>query len=271
MVENCSDIQEYQDTDKTFSAFIQACVEAGEEKCALARPDTSAADTENKVWQLLETIKYNPIPIDGALITYDVVKSIILGLLYSPSQYPDLALGLNALITGNLTGAAGLASAAGPQTLVNESRQGIECGDKYSRVKSLADLRPVIAEAYNVSRLSGDNVPLLVMQCSRWKFNAKERYAGRFEVKTRTPVLLISNTFDPVAPVAAGRNLSAALEGSVLLQQHGFGVSSPSPCFPSLLFCPLFFSLFIIVICVSEKLRYNVPRLGKNLDGYTLR
>ena len=163
------------------------------------------------------------------LVTYDIMKSIILSELYSPNSYPGLAAGLDAFATGNLSEASALisslSSASADLGIAGESLQGIQCGDKYSRAKTLEALEPVFEAAYSVSRFGGDKTTLLSMQCARWEMAAKERYHGNFEVTTRHPALIVTNLFDPVAPPVSAHNLSAALGGSVVLEQNGFGVS----------------------------------------------
>lgn len=53
----------------------------------------------------------------------------------------------------------------------------------------------------------------------------KERCSGSFRAKTKNHVPVIGNTYAPVAPVVSARNLSNVLEGSVVFEQNGFGVS----------------------------------------------
>ena len=65
------------------------------------------------------------------------------------------------------------------------------------------------------------------MLCAQWPFEAKERYSGDFNVKTRTPLLFIGNTYDPATPAASARNMSASFEGSGMLERNGYGVSLP--------------------------------------------
>ena len=108
----------------------------------------------------------------------------------------------------------------------DESATGIHCGDKGPRAKSLEDVMPGIQALGNTSRLIGPTVMGLVTTCAQWRYQAKERYQGDFRVKTRHPVLVIGNTWDPATPLRSARNISATLEGSVVLEQHGYGVSA---------------------------------------------
>ncbi|KYK58794.1 hypothetical protein DCS_05812 [Drechmeria coniospora] len=150
-----------------------------------------------------------------------MVKSIILETLYSPAQYPALMKSLDGLISGNLTAAVDLGSSSGDlESSTNAS----------SRTSTFDEFAPVVDRAYSVSRFDGDKVPATSMQCAWWKMAAKERFGGNFDVTTRQPVLLMGNAHDPVTPLVSAKNLCVSLRGSVILEQHGFGVRfQPNP------------------------------------------
>ncbi|KXX79857.1 Carboxylesterase A [Madurella mycetomatis] len=223
----CRDIEWFTGTDKTFSGFFRACVE-NPNMCALANGNSTAEELEAAVYEYLETqLKYNPIPIDEFLIEYGIAKKIILGALYSPSQWPMLAAGFNAMLTQNSTALREIfqpASDSGIST-GDEALIGIRCGDKSARLSSLQDFRPILDQLHGMSRLA-DAPMWLLIQCAQWKMAAKERYSGDLNANTRHPVLLIGNTFDPVTPLVSAHNVSAGLEGSVVLQHNGYGHSS---------------------------------------------
>ena len=61
--------------------------------------------------------------------------------------------------------------------------------------------------------------------CAQWKIEPKERYTGDFNVKTKSPVLFIGNTFDGLTPLVSAKNVSSTFEGSALLTVDGYGVS----------------------------------------------
>lgn len=71
----------------------------------------------------------------------------------------------------------------------------------------------------------------LSMIATQWKLEAKERYTGDFRVKTKHPMLVIGNTYDPTTPLRSARNISESFEGSVVLEHGGYGV-----CYPFLIF-----------------------------------
>lgn len=233
-----SDVEWTTDTDKTFSTgFLGGCLEAGPNRCALARANATVSDLEETVFGLIDTLKFNPIAIGGVLVDYTIIKDAILGTLYGPALWGQLAVGLASLAsgTGNVTEAVleFVQQYAGELDLDSaaETTSAIKCGDKAVRASStgaagLNSVRPVVERLENQSRVGGDKLSWFVPRCAQWQLDAKERYDGDFNVQTKNPVLVIGNTFDPVAPLVSARNLSETLSGSVLLQHDGFGVSN---------------------------------------------
>ncbi|OJD30778.1 tap domain-containing protein [Diplodia corticola] len=217
------DTEMWEGTDRTFSAFLEACVEAGD-KCALNRPNATASSLEDGFYAWLEDVKYHPISLPDYSIDYSALRGSVVGALYNPRVYSDLAELIDGMMTGNVTD-------PGWQTMVlgltsTEARIGILCGDKATRSSRMEETLPAIDEQMRLSRLGGDVFSSTVMQCARWQMDAKERYLGDFNVQTRTPILTIGNTYDPVTPFASALNASKSFPGAVALEHHGFGHAS---------------------------------------------
>ena len=219
-----SDVQMYADTDKVFSGFIRGC-QANPHACALARPNMTAQQVEASVYALLHDLKFNPIPFSGSLIDYSAAKSLIASAMYGPISWPGLAALINGVMVGNLSVLEDPALMPAANDVENEALQGIKCGDKFVHATTRADIQPALDKLSAESKILGDQLPMVINQCAQWTMPAKERYSGDFRVKTNSPVLVISNTYDPYTPLKSGRNLTADLEGSALLQQRGYGVS----------------------------------------------
>lgn len=211
----------FADTDKVFAGFLSGCA-AAPDNCALARNNATAADIEKAIYDLIETLKYHPIGYNGLLFDWSLVRFSILGYLYGPASWPTLATMLDGLITGNLTVLDTL-----PFITENiaDRRWGIACGDKTTRGK--AEALRAIHGVMNNSKIAGDTAVHVITQCAQWQMEAKERYEGDFQVQTANPILLLQNTFDPVTPLRSAHNMSAGFEGSVVLEQNGYGVSPP--------------------------------------------
>lgn len=229
------------DVDPAFRAFLDLCFEEGPEKCPLAHEDSSAEATEKAVYDLLETTKTEPIPLPLSLVAYNStfaaktinhsgLRSLIHLTLYHPVNLPLMALGLDSLLNSeNLTAFANWRDVEGGLAgwvVQGESQIGVRCGDKNpaTRFDDIEEMREIVEEAEGVSRLGG--VGLYLYNCVQWTIEAKERYEGGFQVKTKNPILLTSSTYDPVTPLRSAHNASSGFEGSVVLERTGFGVSS---------------------------------------------
>jgi hypothetical protein len=109
-----------------------------------------------------------------------------------------------------------------------EMNAGIRCGDNAIRAERLEQVMPVVNALYNASYILGDIEASVTITCAAWRIEARERYKGGFhDVRTRSPLLFIGNTFDPLTPLASARNASMGFEGSRVLQHDGYGVSCP--------------------------------------------
>jgi|ERR1700761_8565055 len=217
----------YTDTDKVWKKFLSACI-ATPNKCTLAKYALSANDLEKRLDDLFNDIKFNPVPARSHIIDYSLVKKFIMTQLYYPDSYAKLAEALEGLLVRNITLLSALTSADTPLpgSVMFESLAGIRCSDKFLRTSNVDLVRTELKDKlYPISPRFGDLATVKMSTCAQWGFVAKGGYDGNFRVKTSFPPLVIGNTWDPVTPLKSARNLSALLEGSVLLQHNGHGVS----------------------------------------------
>ncbi|PYH64390.1 alpha/beta hydrolase [Aspergillus vadensis CBS 113365] len=231
------------DVDKVFEGFCAGCM-AAPDLCPIAKEYTSAANLEAAIYLMLENLKYNPIAIPeiGGIVTWSDVKSTIFEAMYLPSSWPLTSELLyyvqtrNTTILGNSEVYETIKSYGQSASLTSASDEvgtAITCSDKH-RSATLKEVLPYIKARQALSKISSDGSDG-DMRCAQWnpKMFAKERYSGDFEVKTANPVLILSNTYDPATPLPAAKNLTETFEGSVLLEQNGYGhttLSMPSLC-----------------------------------------
>lgn len=106
-----------------------------------------------------------------------------------------------------------------------ESSISIKCGDVLDSGKmNLTEILPQFEERIRRSYYFGDS-QIEFARCAQCKLSAKERYDWDFRVKTKTGVMIINNSYDPITPLTSARNLTSLLEGSSLLHQEGaYGV-----------------------------------------------
>lgn len=217
------------DVDSAFSGFCSQCVD-NRDICPIAG-DRTATELEEDIYAALETLKYNPIPISvngkGIIVDYATIKGIVYHALYFPAQWPALGQKLDILFSGNATSILPDLLAPAPSTPDAEAILGIKCSDNLAQAESLDEVLPGVEARRELSRLGGDIADISALQCARWGMPAKERYTGDFQVETAHPVLLVSTQNDPNTPLVSAKNMSAGFDGSVVLEQEGYGVSSP--------------------------------------------
>lgn len=220
------DVEQVADVDKAFSKFLEECFDAGEEKCALARSNTTAAAFEEEFYSWLEDdLKYHPVAIPEFVVDYSTIKRLTVMALYNSKRLPTLAKVINATMKGDFAADADLTVFhTDPQ--LREVHDAIQCADKTIRTDRIEDVMPFLEKQVQLSRLEGDVVGDQAMKCSQWPVESKERYLGDYNVQTKHPLLIIGNTYDAVTPFVSAKNASESFPGSALLEHRGFGVCS---------------------------------------------
>lgn len=200
---------------------------------------------ESAAWNLLEELKFNPIPIgtnESIILDYTLLKTVFVESVYDFSTWPVPTTIVDMLLKGE-TGdeLQTLIAALAPTTSeawINKmtlamSSIGIHCADGGYRAETLDEFMPAIHQLRNTSRIMGDSADGVGMTCARWQLAAKEKYEGDFKVKTRNPMLILANTYDGLTPIKSAYNASGGFEGSVVLEIEGYAHSSvalPSVC-----------------------------------------
>ncbi|KAE8420287.1 TAP-like protein-domain-containing protein [Aspergillus pseudocaelatus] len=224
---NDYDTEVWADSDKVFSSFFEQCLKTPEQ-CALASRNETAKQLEKSIYQLLDGLKREPIVYEHSIIDHSYLKTFIRFALYAPSSYPNLAAALNFLLDGNMPKFMDLAEAqvgglfASAQTS-DDAAFAIPCSEKRTGKHTLEEITPDLNILSQTSNLLGEVGNAVAMMCTQWKIDAKERYEGNFEAKTKNPIMVIGNTYDSATPLRSAQNISASFEGSVLLEHGGWG------------------------------------------------
>jgi hypothetical protein len=227
----------YAASDRAVRGFLKGCF-AFPDRCSLYRVDRTVGQLEEELFDSLQNLKTNPIPIHapgseqpaGFIGYWDVLNMFYLAM-YSPGKFVDMATALNGLMRGNFTALIEALTPASTTPHLNvvppaaEAVLGIRCADKKPRVDNLDGMRPTYLEFEATTRwfldFWGHSNHFV---CAQWKFDANERYEGDFHVKTANPILFIGNTYDPVTPFESAKNMSESFVNGVFLRLDGFGV-----------------------------------------------
>ena len=224
------DIDQFLTADSGFRAILAACIEAGPEKCALASLNSNAADLEATLVGMADKYGKNPVAVGSTVINSRMVRELFFIVIKYTGGIATAAQHLTNLVTGtNLTEVAAYYDglSAGVSVGDNDSIMGIKCSDTFLRADSIEGILPDVEHMLQTSELFAPLLASIAAQCANWPWAAKERYGGPWEgIKTKNPVLWFGNTYDPATPLASAKNMSTGFEGSVVVEQHGFGVSS---------------------------------------------
>jgi len=215
-----------------FDGYFEICDKVGAERCPLAGLEK---DSKTTVLDLLSSLYARPLPVSSdeaaGLVTYYDYKSFLYGTLYRPRSWLRFAEISSDLLKGNGTSFM-LASTRNLSSFgMAESGTAVLCTDAVPATNySLSSWSEFVANMTNLSLIAGDSRSLDTIPCRHWYAEPNERWLGSFDdVELHTPVLMISNTYDPATPIASGRRLAEKLgKNAVLLEQHSYGHCSTS-------------------------------------------
>jgi pimeloyl-ACP methyl ester carboxylesterase len=235
------DAEMLTDTDRVFEGFIEECVKAGEEDCALA----GLAGTKEELWQTVvdgvKRLKDEPIGVYVNNTVYGVVdfwtvwgNGVFPGL-YKPAAWRELAENLAALLRGNAT-AAFLAYNERAWDSLGDGLKFISINDGTSGHAQWAMDRQGLVD-YLLPHLNDSMFAEAEFEFyfskAAWSIPRTHNYVPKRNVTTAHPLLLLTTTYDPVCPLVSARSANEAFEGSRIVEVKGYGhcsVAVPSTC-----------------------------------------
>ncbi|KAJ7083181.1 TAP-like protein-domain-containing protein [Mycena belliarum] len=233
------------DTDKVWTAFVDGCVAAGSDGCALFSP--TAGEISEKVNKLYASLRERPIPVrtnvSFGLVDYSMMRRVIFSSLYSPyAAFPRLARALADLAAGNATALFKIGKARTFECACDESPYRFEpvgeagiavrCNDGKRISGAYEDIVDHYRKLGETSTWA-DMWEHTRMSCMEWPDFPKDHFRGPFIANTSFPLLMVSTTADPVTPLWAARKMASGFTGAVVLAQDSPGhcsTSGPSIC-----------------------------------------
>jgi pimeloyl-ACP methyl ester carboxylesterase len=200
--------------DGVIAAFFIYCHEAGPADCSYYTGSTPMDIYErfNQSFVQLDPRKAeaenwsNATELEAALL---ILKVTLLSAADSPlsyfSQLPEMLLDLESAISTQAVGAwtNQFAASSGANGYANpEWTLGVLCSDQDNRWynKTLQDLIPLI-QGLEAQSIIGEVWSHAMLPCTGWSIKAAEIFTGPFGGDTATPILFVSNTYDPVTPI----------------------------------------------------------------------
>lgn len=222
-----------QDVDEEYTWFFNLCHAAGPGTCA-----SYAEDVKKRFDTLLSKLELDPVILSSPItstpapkvITKDAVLAAVFHNLYAgETGFPFLARGLAALERGDA--AMWLAETARfqrPSGAAQETYMLITGADYAGRSKiaNRTVHRVVYDEVVRTSEYAGrvyalENVVLGVG--IEIMPPESQLFAGFEYTKTKTPILFLNPSVDPITPVANARYMAGFFEGAVVLEQNSTG------------------------------------------------
>ncbi|KAI0466927.1 TAP-like protein-domain-containing protein [Xylaria cf. heliscus] len=228
--------------DGVIASFFIYCFEAGPSQCSFHTGSSALSifDRFNQSFVQLNPQKAksenwaNATAIEAALLT---LKTAFYGSVASPvfsfSSLSDALVALEQAIaiqniaawTEAIVPLIGDPTPAGDTDA--ELRLGILCTDQDNKWynKSLEDLSPTIRHLREVS-IIGEIIAKSMLGCLGWSIKATEVYSGPFGGDTKTPILFVGNTYDPIAPVTSALQAAQMYKDAEVITVDAVGHTS---------------------------------------------
>jgi len=225
----------------TLGAFFRTCAAAGPARCSFADPGASAGELSAKWDKLTRDIRKRPVDLpqpDGTLhVTYAVLVSGALSILYDVPAWPTLAHVAEALVELEATPAAAAARATAAHGLaVTRARYADEpaFASGFDAVACVDGVEPRSPLAWPVAAAAQDRVAPYFgsawtfpsQACATWPGHDTDRYLGPYDRPTAKPVLVVGTRFDPATRYQAAQATAARMPGAALLTLNGYGHTS---------------------------------------------
>ncbi|OJI96496.1 hypothetical protein ASPVEDRAFT_48673 [Aspergillus versicolor CBS 583.65] len=223
-------VDQMDEAMETFSTF---CHFAGPDKCSFwgPTPDNITARMDDIVHQL----QNHPVALSGlgsglpTMVTYSDLKTLFINTLYNPqAMFPGMADILHHAERGNVSA---LANMYDQSNSISDARLAITCTDSYRRNKltTLDEFKSWAEYLVSKSKYIGDIYPSLLegILCRSFNPQLPDSMVIKDDISahkhTSFPILLTSNTIDPITPLLSARKITSQLSGSVLLLQEAVG------------------------------------------------
>ncbi|KAJ6550847.1 hypothetical protein DFH09DRAFT_988697 [Mycena vulgaris] len=226
-------------TEKTYRFYLETCSHAGPEACPLAEyADEPYEDIQARIESFFDRLAVTPLPVPFAfrpgLLTSGAARALLLMYLERPPQWSDSATALAQAMAGNGTMLFDkLATPRAPSTPHYDLvRLGVTCMDSpppASRadmpsaedlaaefLRTMREVSPHFGASVSVGEPDGG--------CQYWPVRGPERFVGPWNATLEWPMLIVSNTMDPITPIESGLRINSLMLNSTrIIIQDGPG------------------------------------------------
>ncbi|KAM0746142.1 hypothetical protein T439DRAFT_350818 [Meredithblackwellia eburnea MCA 4105] len=223
-------------TEDAFQWFLRDCSKAGPQACALAKAtEENPKDIQGRLEKYLDDLYENPVAVpNGArpgILNSGGARAILYLSTNLPTLWPAIASLFSSALSGNptplynfLIPSLPLHSPASTVSRIQTdlSRVAVSCLDSppFENAKDggVEDVVKGMLAALGTSPHFGGSIGMLEPDggCQFWPASGKgpERYTGPWNATLPHPMLIVSNTADPITPLASGRELNELMGNS---------------------------------------------------------
>ncbi|KAK7682659.1 hypothetical protein QCA50_014042 [Cerrena zonata] len=223
-------------TDDTYTHFVSECFNAGPQGCPLVgESDKIPSNVKDRIEAFINGLYRRPLAVPLAnrpgLLTAGRARNYLIITLLKPFGWHDASHAINEAIHGNGTR---ILNFLNDWKLYNDlERPAVSCSDAPPFIPPSAE--DVVNEYLDVyHNVSNFVFSVLTTEpdsgCQFWPVKPIERFVGPWNHTLRNPILLVSNTADPVTPITSGHSVVDLLGNSSRL----LVVDSPGHCSLSL-------------------------------------
>ncbi|KAJ7022172.1 hypothetical protein C8F04DRAFT_1049147 [Mycena alexandri] len=235
-------------TEKTIASTSKP---AGPAACPLAHyMDEPYEQIQARLESFFDRIALAPLSVPFGIrpgfITSGAARTVLLMFLLRPPQWADSALAFSQAMKGNGTLLFNKLATPRKQSTPHYdlARLAVTCMDSLPPPSSPADMptpedfaTEFIKTIREVSPHFGSSVAISTPDaggCQYWSQRGPERFKGPWNTTLEWPMLIVSNTMDPVTPIENGLRMNALMPNSTrLIIQDGPGhcsTATPTPC-----------------------------------------
>ncbi|KAF7290832.1 hypothetical protein MIND_01324400 [Mycena indigotica] len=266
-------------TEKTYRFYLETCSKAGPARCPIVKYQNEPyTDIMARIESFFDDLAVTPLPVTGSgalrpgILTSGSARALLLMYLERPPLWAESVLAYAEAMRGNgtilynkLTSL--LSSRAASNTHYDLVRLGVTCMDSPPPLQDALGLPEPTAEDLAaefirtmdlVSPHFGPSVSVGEQDggCQYWPTAGRgpERFTGpwnaSFDDGIEIPMLIVSNTMDPITPIESGLRINSLMpESSRIIIQDG-----PGHC-----------SLAITTLCTAKLVRdYYAGKLPEN-------
>ncbi|MFI9812079.1 alpha/beta hydrolase [Saccharothrix variisporea] len=233
------DRQRAQGFELALDAFLKRCDAEGD-KCAYSDGNPRA-----KFDEVRDALRKAPITLpSGTVVTYSGYIGRVTGDLYAPTRFKALATWLQSIYAvlhpsaaltvqaepelekplANKHGLADVrAGLADAEYLSDDSYYGVNCTDKpFVRIP---ELFPYVAAKWERESptFGRQQAASDLLTCASWPVPRPDRYAGPWNKRTKNPVVVVGNYYDPATQYKFSQRMTRELGNAVLLSVDSFG------------------------------------------------